>query len=144
MAQAEYLLSTLVTGGLLLGVAVAIGRAIGPGFRFDAGPERPSLSRRLADDPRVWMLSFLALVLVFGGGAVVFVGGFELPSMAVTLAGAALVGGTLVVLVGYVFYGTYMAARSRGRPSSMAAAQGATALGTLFLVALVVKLVFLA
>lgn len=144
MAQAEYLLSTLVTGGLLLGVAVAVGRAVGSGFRFEHGPARPSLSRRLADDPRVWMLSFLALILVFGGGAVVFVGGFSLPSSAVTLAGAALVGGTLVVLVGYVFYGTYLAARARGRPPSMATAQGATALGTLFLVALVVKLVFLA
>lgn len=144
MAQAEYLLSTLVTGGLLLGVAVAVGRAVGSDFRFEHGPARPSLSRRLADDPRVWMLAFLALVLVFGGGAVVFVGGFSLPASAVTLAGAALVGGTLVVLVGYVFYGTYLAARARGRPPSMATAQGATALGTLFLVALVVKLVFLA
>jgi hypothetical protein len=144
MAQAAYLLSTLVTGGLLLGVAVAVGRAMGAGFRFEEGPERPSLSRRLADDPRVWILSFLALVLVFGGGAVVFVGGFALPSGAVTVAGAALAGGTLLVVVGYVFYGTYLAARSRGRPSSMAAAQGAPALATLFLVALVVKLVFLA
>jgi hypothetical protein len=143
MAQAEYLLSTLVTGGLLLGVAAAVGRAIGPDFEFQ-GPDRPALASRLADDPRVWMLAFLTLVLVFGGGTVVFVGGFELPASAVAVAGAALVGGTLAVFVGYVFYGTYLAARARGRPSSMAAAQGATALGTLFLVALVVKLVFLA
>jgi hypothetical protein len=29
MAQAEYFLSTLVTGALLVGVAAAVGRAIG-------------------------------------------------------------------------------------------------------------------
>ncbi|WP_276276451.1 hypothetical protein [Haloarcula regularis] len=45
-----------------------------------------------------------------------------------------------MVLVGYLLFGVYISAKRRGHPSSLAAAESATVAGTLFLVAITVRL----
>jgi hypothetical protein len=87
------------------------------------------------------MAGFFLMLAVFGGGALVAVGAVSLPAEVAAAVALVLVLAALLVVGGYTFYGTYTAARGRGRVSSMAAAQGVTVLSILFLVALVLKLV---
>ncbi|MEF8791297.1 MAG: hypothetical protein V5A61_14325 [Haloarculaceae archaeon] len=143
MAQ-MLLLSTVVTGALVLAVALVAVRWVDwRGYSPDS-PERPGLLARAAGHPAVWIGGFLLLLAVFGGGAVAFVAGASLPTETVNAVGTGLGVATAAVVSGYVFYGTYAAARGRGRPASVAVAEGTTLVGTLFLLAVTVRLVFLA
>ncbi|ELZ60744.1 MULTISPECIES: hypothetical protein [unclassified Haloferax] len=96
---------------------------------------------RWADDPTVLSLVFLLAALGFGAVAVLFVGGSTIPESVSDAAGPVLVAGTLTVVVTYLFYGTYHAARGRGLERSQAALLGSWVLGLLFVVGVALRLV---
>lgn len=91
--------------------------------------------------PATWYILFVLLVVVFGGGALLFVGGFSLPSVNQEAVGLGMAAAFAAVLVGYLFLGTYSSAKARGLKSSQAAGVGSFLLGVLFIVAVVWKLV---
>jgi hypothetical protein len=145
MAQSMFLFSVL-TGAVLVALVVFLSARgwrqytpTGLGFRER---ERSSLSAA-AENPTVWVVAFLAAILVFGGTTVAFVSGGTAGGISdsmVQTAGIVLAVATVVVTVGYLFFGTFIAARGRGLGNAAAAALGSWALGLLFVVVLVVKL----
>ncbi|PSQ09985.1 hypothetical protein BRC93_11295 [Halobacteriales archaeon QS_5_70_15] len=142
MAQA-LILSTLLTGAVLLAIALIAVRGVDwRGYAPDS-PEGPGLVSRAMGHPAVWIVGFLLLLAVFGGGAVAFVAGVGLPEETVNALGLVLGAATAAVVGGYVFYGTYASARGRGRPTSVAVAEGTTLVGALFLLVIAARLVFL-
>jgi hypothetical protein len=142
MAQ-TLLLSTLLTGAVLLAIALAAVRWVDWRDYAPESSDGPGLVSRAADSPAVWIAGFLLLLAVFGGGAVAFVAGVGLPEPMVDAVGLVLGIATATVVAGYVFYGTYASARGRGRPTSVAVAEGTTLVGALFLLVIAVRLVFL-
>ncbi|RDZ55561.1 hypothetical protein C5C07_08610 [Haloferax sp. Atlit-4N] len=106
-----------------------------------SGSGSGSDSRRWADDPTVLSLVFVLAALGFGAMAVLFVGGSAIPESVTNVAGPALVAGTLGVVVAYLFYGTYHAARGHGLARSQAALLGSWVLGLLFVVGVALRLV---
>lgn len=142
MAQ-TLLLSTLLTGAVVLAVVLVAARWVDwRGYALDS-PEGSGLVSRAAGHPATWIVGFLLLLAVFGGGAVAFVAGVGLPESTVNAVGLMLGIATALVVSGYVFYGTYASARGRGRPTSVAVAEGTTLVGALFLLVIAVRLVFL-
>lgn len=138
MAQ-QFVLATSLFGVLLVAVTVYLTE----GWRHDAPSPQATGSAgsrvvQATHEPWVWTLSFLVAALAFGMGTLAFINGSLTP-----LSGAM---GTLLavagafVLVGYLFYGTFVAARGRGVSDSLAAAIGAWVVGIVGVVAVVVHL----
>lgn len=96
------------------------------------------LAEDLAGSPVVWMLTFLGLLAVFGGGSLAYVGGLALGDPAVW--GLVLAGFAALTVCAYVLVGSYWSARSRGKPSSLAVAEGAAFIGLLAIFAVAAKL----
>jgi hypothetical protein len=145
MAQSTFLLSVLTGVVLVATVAFLNARGwrqytpTGLGIR-PAETDRSSMAA-LAANPTVWVVAFLAAILVFGGATIAFVGGGGgIPESVVQSAGIVLAVAAAVVAVGYLFFGTFMAAKGRGVGSAAAAALGSWVLGLAFVVVLVVKL----
>lgn len=143
MAQSAFLFSTLV-GFLLIGALVVL---LGRGSRRYSLPDRisrgegdPPLAARAARSPAVWTLTFVVACVGFAGAALVFVGVLSLPAGTRAIAGAGLVVGGALVLVFYLFYGTFASARGHGLANSHAAALGSWAVGLLFVVVIALKL----
>jgi hypothetical protein len=142
MAQSMFLISVL-TGAVLVATVVFLS---GRGWRQYSpaplggapGEGRPGLVE-LAENPTVWILAFVAAVAVFGGATVAFVGG-GVSESTVQLGGAVLLVAGGAVAVGYLFFGTFIAARGRGLGNAAAAALGSWVLGLAFILLLVVKL----
>lgn len=144
MAQSMFLLSVL-TGTVLVALVAFLNargwRQYTPatlGLRPGQADRSPLTA--LAGNPTVWVVAFLGAILLFGGATVAFVSGGSVPESVVQSAGVVLVVGTAVVAVSYLFFGTFMAARGRGVSNAAAAALGSWALGLLFILVLVVKL----
>ncbi|MFC7203445.1 hypothetical protein ACFQJC_07970 [Haloferax namakaokahaiae] len=143
MAQG-FLFAGFVVGLVLLAVVVAF---IGRGRReyhvaFVTG-ERETLGesmRRWSSNPAVLSLGFLALAVGFGGAAVLFIGGAGIPEGMASAAGAFLIGATVLVVVTYLFYGSYNTARSWGLKRSQAVLVGSWVLGALFVVTVSLRL----
>ncbi len=93
----------------------------------------------LAENPTVWVLAFVAAIAVFGGATIAFVGG-GVSESAVQLGGIVLLVAGGLVAVGYLFFGTFIAARGRGLGNAAAAALGSWALGLAFILVVVAKL----
>jgi hypothetical protein len=142
MAQ-TLLLSTLLTGAVVLAVVLAAVRGVDWRDYAPDAPDGPGLAERAAGSPAVWIAGFLLLLGVFGGGAVAFVAGVGLAEETVNAVGVVLGAATAAVVGGYVFYGTYASARGRGRSASVAVAEGTTLVGALFLLVIAARLVFL-
>lgn len=137
------LLSTLLTGALVLAVALVAVRGVDWREYAPDSPEGPGLLERAMNHEAVWIVGFLLLLAVFGGGTVAFVAGVGLPEQVVSAVGLVLGAAAAAVVGGYVFYGTYASARGRGRPTSVAVAEGTTLVGALFLLVIAARLVFL-
>jgi len=144
MAQLQYLTSALATGTALFAVAyllVRTNRRRGAATAGAVASRRPQSAEgsgasrigRLFRTPVAWYLGFAAGalgVVAAGIAAVAGVGGGAVAALAL----GALVGLYLVV-------GTYATAKSRGRPESLAVAEGIGVLGALALLGMVVVLV---
>ncbi|MFB6298714.1 MAG: hypothetical protein ABEH65_00460 [Halobacteriales archaeon] len=143
--------STLLMGAIVLAVAILIMRLRawkptptpqggGDGGAGFSGAVADGLVK-LARDPMGWTIAFILTILLFGGATLVFAGLVSIPPAlqgTLTLAIGALF---VLMFTIYIFAGTYLAARSRGLASSMAAAVGSWVIGLLFLAALGVKLI---
>jgi hypothetical protein len=144
MAQSAFLISVLTGVVLVVTMAFLSGR----GWREytpaslggSAGSRDGPALADLAGNPTVWVVAFLAAVGVFGGATVAFVGGAGDAGGVVGAAGLVLLVAAGLVAVGYLFFGTFIAARGRGLGNAAAAALGSWVLGLLFIVVLVVKL----
>jgi len=134
------LLSTLLTGAFVLAVVLVAVRWVDWQDYAPDSSAGPGLLERAAGHPAVWIVGFLLLLAVFGGGAVAFVAGV-LPEPTVNALGVVLGAATATVIGGYLFYGTYASARGRGRPTSVAVAEGTTLVGALFLLVIAARLV---
>jgi hypothetical protein len=140
-----YLASTGVMGLLVVGVLLWLGRARGwyqysptvSSGGWSPGVRRENTLARLAGNTSAWVVAFTLLVVGFVVGVVALI---SAPDGSGGLAGTALAAGGGVVLVGYLLFGVYISAKRRGHPSSLAAAESATVAGTLFLVAITVRL----
>lgn len=91
----------------------------------------------LSDDPRALALGFAVLVVAAVGGVVAYISG-PVEQQATIGAGVAL--GAGAILAGYLLYGVYLSAVTRGHPRSLAVAESATVAGALFLVAVTAQL----
>lgn len=141
MAQLPYLASTVLMGLLLAGVFVGVMRLY-QNRGYSVGQERTSRTESLVAftrTPTAWILGFLLLVLVFGGGTLLFVGGY-LDAALVGTVGLVLAAAGAFVLAGYLVYGMYQAARGRGHTSAGAAGEALITLGLVFLAVIVVRL----
>jgi len=135
---ASFLLGVLIVGGAVL----LLSRSR---FRYTPtyGDDGEDLSSRLAAvarTPVAWTVGFLVLTLLAGGATVLAVGGFDVASGVSGGATALLAAVGIAVLVGYVFYGTFAAARSRGLHAAQSVAFGSWAVGLVLLVAVAVSL----
>ncbi|MFB6080738.1 MAG: hypothetical protein ABEJ81_07060 [Haloferacaceae archaeon] len=147
MAQVAFLLSTLI-GILLIGaVAVLIGRGsrqYSLPRRVTGGEGESSLLARAARSQVVWTLVFVVAAIGLGGAAILFTGTVPIPDGIKAAAGGALAAGVGILLMFYVFYGTFASARARGLGSSQAAALGSWLVGLLFIVVVALKLLGIA
>ncbi len=133
-------LASAVVMGLFLIVVVSLTRqhgwraytpaAAGEGARGAVGGMR--------NDPAWWTVGFLALVAVFGGGALAMVTG-SIPVEAATLQMAlAAAGGGVLAL--FFLFGVYHAVRSRGGAAARAVAVSVWVVGLIVVVGILVKL----
>lgn len=138
--------SMLVMGVLAAVVIAAIARsqpwqsyqpdtneAIGPG-RSSAGREQDSM----LGGTGVWIGLFLLLSLGAVAGVALFVTSGAAPT---GLLSAPIVIGSALFVGIYLVLGVYVTAMQRGHPRSMAAAETATVVGALFLVAVSMQLI---
>jgi hypothetical protein len=139
MAETAYLASALVTGTLLLTVWVLVARMENWRSYELSTPNLGGEQGSLADSPAAWTAGFFLMVLVAGGGAVLLVSDVELAAAVGWTAIAGIFG---VFLMGYLLYGTYDSARSRGLHSAQAALLSAWLFGSLIVVAIAAKLLF--
>jgi hypothetical protein len=140
MAASAYLTSALVTGALLLTVWVLVTRMENWRSYELSTPNLAGDQGSLADSPAAWTAGFLLMTLVAGGGAVLLVSDVELA--AAVGGGVAIAGVFGAFLLGYLIYGTYDSARSRGLHSAQAALLSAWLFGSLIVVAIAAKLLF--
>jgi hypothetical protein len=143
MAQTTFVVSFLF--GLVL--VATLGYVSARGWRRYSPPEsRSSGSRaastatRVAQTPGAWILAFLVTALTFGLAAVAFVGGTAIPAGVKQASTLILLAGTVLIVVFYAFYGTFVSARGRGLKNSQAAALGSWVIGLLFIAVVVLKL----
>ena len=144
MAQSMFLLSVL-TGAVLVALVVLLNargwRQYTPaGLGFGSSRPDSSTLSAAAGNPTVWVVAFLAAIFVFGGATVAFVSGTGLPESVVQTAGVVLLVASSLVAIGYLFFGTFIAARGRGLGNAAAAMLGSWVLGLAFILVLVVKL----
>lgn len=146
-ATINYLFSTLLMGLSLLVIGWTLTqmrawRQYTPGASgFGAGAGRESRLAAFVRSPAAWMLGFVLLALVFGGGALAFIGGLSLPEGVSQAAGLSMAAAAVVLLVSFLVVGVYRAAKDRGIPSSQAAAMGAWVFGLVVLTVVTVRLV---
>lgn len=141
MAATSFLVSSLIMGALVVAIGFGVVRGRKWRARTQVGTEHDELWLFRAGDwlsgairkPWAWGIAFVALIAVFGGGTLMLLSG---QSWALLAMGAAA---GLVVSV-YLFYGAYASIRMRGLGNAAAAAAGSWAVGSLFLLVLVVKL----
>jgi hypothetical protein len=143
------LLSTVVMGLLVVGVFGAVARygakRARPGRVLAAEPAegaeaRIARLRALSRNPTVWTVTFILLAVGLGVGAVAAVGDVGLPDGVSGALFGVVAGVVGLLLVGYVFYGAYAAARSRGLGNAHGVAAGLGALGLAFLVVIILQL----
>lgn len=139
-----FLVSTALMGVLGAVILAWIGRQRG-WYDYSPGtaivPARRAETVRgtdLSDDPRALALAFAVLVVAAVGGVVAYISG---PVEQQATAGVGVALGAGAILAGYLLYGVYLSAMSRGHPRSLAVAESATVAGALFLVAVTAQLI---
>lgn len=138
MATPLYVASAAVTTVIVLAV---VGVVVRGGQWQGYGPADESLLHRLRSatrEPVVWMLTFGLLLLIFGGGTVLWVSGVAVPGA--ELLGVGLIAAAVMVFGGALFIGVYATKRSRGRSAAQGAIEGTFLVGFLVVLLIVVKL----
>jgi len=138
----SYLVSTLLMGSFLVAVVAFVRFSERREYETPSSEREGGLVQRFTGSPTIWSLGFFLLVFVAGGASVLYVGGM-LPSpsgTATRAAGLALATVFALVLVGYLVWGAYTTARSRGYQRSGAVAVGAWVIALLFVVAISAQL----
>lgn len=140
MAAFGQLASTVLMGAFAAIVAVVV--VYGRDWRTYSAPGSGERSigetlRAASRSPTAWIVGFLALAAVLGGGALAFVGGLGVDPGSVSVAVPALFG---LVILGYLLWGVWYTARSRGLGNAQAALVGVWAFGLLFVLAIAAKL----
>lgn len=90
--------------------------------------------------PRVWLLTFTLLVVAMIGAVLLFVGDFGLPEGTATAVGGVLGGLLAVMVVAYLTAGVYLTARRRGHPFAHSVGESLMALGFIFVLVVVARL----
>ena len=137
------LLASFLLGVLIIAGIVALLSRGRPHYTPRVVDEDDSLAAylgRVARRPVTWTVAFVLLTLLTAGAAVLAVGGFEVSAGVAGAATTVLAVVGAVVLVGYLFYGTFVAARSRGLHSAQAFAFGSWAVGLLVLLGVAASL----
>ncbi|WP_416839819.1 hypothetical protein [Haloferax sp. DFSO52] len=132
-----------VVGVVLLALIVTLTGRGGRSYSVETLPDKTSTRNRVEEwskDPTVLSVVFVVAALGFGLVTVLFMGYGGLSESAIQTAGVALVVATLVVVVSYLFYGSYYAARSRGLARSQAVLVGSWVIGMLFVVSVTLHL----
>lgn len=138
MVEVAYVASSVLMGALVVAIVAAVLRLREWNDYSPTGEAGGLVSLRgLANSPTVWMVTFLLLLVVFGGATLGYVSGAVPAGAILPVLGAAV----LLVVVGYLFIAAYSSARSRGRPTSQAVAEGTALTGFLFVLAIAAKLV---
>lgn len=142
--MAEILVSTFLMGLVLIAITVMFQRSgrVGDDAAGEAadGGAMDALSR-VAYSPVSWVVGFVLLALGLGGGAILVVAG---PDISGALADDALyaVGGFFgALLLGYLTWGVYLSAKSKGIHTAGATALGLWALGLVLCVAVAAVLI---
>jgi hypothetical protein len=104
-----------------------------------AGRDGESTLQRLLRHPGVWTATFVVAVVGLGLSVVAVVSG-DITGDVRQTAGLFLAVGTAAGLTLYLFFGTFVSARSRGLARSQAAALGSWVVGLLLVVAIVFRL----
>lgn len=150
------LASTVLMGVFLvavLGVVARLRASRGETTRSAAVPQTADTPRSTTENgpgasssatPIRWVIGFLGLVVVAGGGAVVFIAGNALSGIGPQTAGAALVVVLGGLLCSYLFSGVYLSLRSHGRKSAEATGVALWLLGLLVVGVIAARLLFLA
>lgn len=146
-----YLISTLLMGILVIAVVATMarmGQRATPSGHAGTRSGYAEWSSRTASDesglvnlaktPSVWTITFIGLVAAFIAGAVLLVGEGEFVDVGIIEPIVLGIGGA--VLLGYIFFGTYFAARDRFGNSATGVAVASALLGFLGLIAVVVVL----
>lgn len=138
MAELSYLISTVLMGLFLVAVVGFVRFSERREYAHET-PASPGLAARLRGSVGTWIVGFLLLAAVAGGGAVLFVR-TDIAAGTAQAAGAAFAAVIAVSLVAYLGWGGYYVARGRGLGNAQAAAVGAWLLGLLFVAAIAVRL----
>ena len=142
----SYLASSLLMGTLAVLVLVALVRSR-RWYRYSPRPDGEAgvawapdgdAGPPLLERPEAWIAAFFGLALLAVGGVFAFVTSPAAPDGLLSVPVLVLAG---LLLGPYLLLGVYTAAKGRGHPSSVAAAETATVLGALFLVAVTLQLV---
>jgi hypothetical protein len=140
MVTPLYVASAMVTTLFVLAVVGLVVRS--ERWHGYSPTTRVTLADRLrsaAGQPVVWMLAFALLLVVFGGGTVLWVSGASVPGAELLDVGLAAAG--LSVFAVALFVGVYETRLSRGRSPAHGAAEGSFLVGLLLVLLIAVKLV---
>lgn len=147
MADVAHLASALLMGLFLIAVATGLGRSgrVPPPNTGTGSTDRRdsvvALVERTARKPLAWTAAFVLLTAGVTGGVLLYVGAGSVPTVSRRLLVAAAAGLVVAAFVLFLFSGTYITARSKGRSTARGVAEGIMALGLLFIVAIVATLV---
>lgn len=143
-------ISTVVTAGLLI-VVLAAATRIGTRISRDAAAETDAGGsawselfdrlQALSADPGVWAVGFVLMAVGLGLGVVAVVGDGLVEGVPVDLLTVVVAATLALVIVSYLFWGTYAASRHRGLGNAQAVGVGIGTLSLLFLLLIVVQLV---
>lgn len=139
MAEIPDAASTVLMGLLLVAVAAAL--AYGRDWRrypFGGDDDAFTTISKTIASPTTWIVTFLLLVLGFGGSTMLYVTSEGTTQQLALVVLGALIG---IALAFFVFMGVYHSVRGRGRTTAEAVGAGAWALGFVLVAAIVVKLV---
>ena len=140
MAEIPDVASTVLMGLLLVAVAVAV--AYGREWRtyspFGGDDDAFTTISKATASPTTWIVSFLLLVLGFGGTTLLYVTSSGTTQELALVALGALIG---IALAFFLFMGVYRSVRGHGRSTAEAVGAGAWALGLLLVVAIAAKLI---
>lgn len=145
MAADTSLTIALVMGLFLLAVVTVITRnkrwrIYEASDEGESTPESDALIEGVierARNPGTWTLLFVFMTAGFAVSVLLYVGGDEASRRT---AGFALAGFLLILVSSFLFIGTYITAKSKGRSNAWGVAEGIFALGVAFIGAIVVNL----